>query len=189
MKDQRISGNVTILLVLFALFVDLIQIGLDAVVLGAILNRIIDIGVLIILWAVFRAYKVDFKKTRALIFFGLAALEFFPVVDALPLWIIDVVAVIITVRIEDRLGMSTEQILNDPRKRKILQKGIGGAVNAVANRSSTVRNALNKSGWQQNTNKVAEGAKRNQDSVPNKRNLDIQNQQYRKSDASKQSQN
>lgn len=171
-----------IYLVLSALFIDIIQIPLDLFIIGGVINRFIDIGMTIIYFRWFKAYGVDFKKTRALIFFGLAALEFIPVVDALPLWIIDVVAVIITVRMEDRLGMSTEDILNDPRKRRILQKGITKAVSVVANVNPEVKAALVASGWGQKQN-----TGRQNENTPDKvRQAKIAAQQANKSNAKNQ---
>ncbi len=187
MKDQRITSNVMILMVLFALFIDMGEIILGAVAIGEILNSIIDVAVTGIYMFWFWSYKVNFKKTRALIFFGIAALEFIPVVNVLPLWIIDVVAVIITVRMEDRLGMSTEQILSDTGKRKILQKGITKAVSTVANLNPEVKAALVATKWSQRNLNQLKGV-RNQDNVPDQvRQNKISAQQSNKSNANNQS--
>lgn len=174
-------------MVLFALFIDTIELILGVVAIGEFVNSLIDIAVTGIYLFWFWAYKVDFKKTRALIFFGIAALEFIPVVNVLPLWIIDVVAVIITVRMEDRLGMSTEQILNDPGKRKILQKGITKAVSVAANLNPEVKAALAATRWpQRNTNQLK--GVRNQDNTPDQiRQNKIAAQQPNKSNANTQS--
>ncbi len=189
MKNPRISGNSTILLVLSAVFIDMIEVILGAVAIGEILNSIIDVVVTLMYMLWFRAYKVNFRKTRAIIFFGIAALELIPVVNILPLWIIDVVAVIITVRMEDRTGMSATKILNDPRKRKILQKGITKAVNVAANLNPEVKAALAATGWPERNLNQLKGV-RNPDNAPDKtREEKIAAQRQNKSNGNNQNQN
>ena len=55
-------------------------------------------------WFIFYFFvKVNFTRTRALVYFGLAFLEFIPVVDEFPLWTIDIIAVLMMVAAEDRM--------------------------------------------------------------------------------------
>jgi hypothetical protein len=188
MQEKRISGNTAILMVLVAFAIDLLQIALDLLAgIGIIANRLVDILALGFFWLWFRSKKVSFTKTRAIIFFGLAIAEMLPGVDAFPLWIIDVLAVIITVSMEDRLGINAETIVNDPRLGKVLKKGIVKSVNAVANQSGTIKNRLNEAGWPENTNSGALGdSKRNPNNLPltnPTREEKIKAQQTRKSNA------
>jgi hypothetical protein len=65
---------------------------------------VIDPLITVLFWFIFYFFlKVNFTRTRALVFFGLAFLEFIPVVDEFPLWVIDVIAVIMMVAAEDRI--------------------------------------------------------------------------------------
>ncbi|MES2224005.1 MAG: hypothetical protein V4469_03700 [Patescibacteria group bacterium] len=196
-NQKRLSGNTPILMVFLAFTIDLVQIGLDAIVIGVVVNRLIDIAVGWLFYRWFKSNGVDFKKTRALIFFGLAFLEMLPGVDAFPLWIIDIIAVIVSVKIEDELGINTEAVLNNPRAQKLLKRGIIGGVTAVAKRSAAVRGILNKSGWPQNNANINSGKqnsteKRNIDNTPTPntvRDTKIKEQQNRKSNANNNEQN
>lgn len=179
--QKRLTGNTPILMVFLAVVIDLAQIILDFILIGLVVNRLIDILVLILYFVWFRANKVSFTKMRALIFFGLGFVEFLPALDAFPLWTIDIIAVIITVKMEDRLGINAETIISDPRLGRILKKGIIKGVNTAGNRSALIKNTLEGAGWPQNTNN-----QRNIDNTPmpnNSRDAKIKEQQNRKSNA------
>lgn len=150
---QRISINTVVILTIFALVIDLAQILLDAVVIGVVVNRIIDVFVTFGFWLVFRFMGVSFTKTRALIFFGLAFLEMFPGLDAFPLWTIDVVAVCVATMAEDKLGQTTEKLVSNPATRAMLKRGIMKGVNRVAANNPRLQERLNNaSGGKWSTN-------------------------------------
>ena len=141
---QRISINFTIVIGIFALTTDLLQILLDAVVIGVVVNRVIDLLMTIIFWILFKMKGVSFTKTRAFVFFGLAFLEMFPGVDAFPLWTLDVVAVCFMVMAEDKLGQTGKQIMSNPATRAMLKKGIIKGVNRVAATSPKLQEKLSQ---------------------------------------------
>lgn len=176
-NQKRLSKNTAIHMVFLATVVDITQILLDSIIIGVIVNRLIDIIFFLFLYVWFKRKGVSFTKLRAMIFFGLGFVEFFPVVDAFPLWIIDVVAVIITVNMEDRLGINAESIISNPRLNKILKKGIMRGVNVVANRNTLLKGALDKSRGPQ------QASQRNIDNTPmpnNSRDAKIKEQQANK---------
>lgn len=142
-KTNRISANFIIVVGTFALCVDLAQIFLDIILIGIVVNRLIDILMFAGLWIAFRAQGVSFNKTRALVFFGLGFLEMFPGADAFPLWTVDVIAVAMLANMEDRLGIGGKSIVENPRTRAILKKGIMKATNRTVGRSALLRNTLN----------------------------------------------
>ena len=102
-KQSRISANFAIIMVVFALCIDLAQVFLDFILIGLILNPVIDIGVLFGFWMIFRMRGVSFTGTRAFVFFGLGLLNFFPGASEFALWTADVIAVIVMVAAEDRI--------------------------------------------------------------------------------------
>ncbi|MES2060076.1 MAG: hypothetical protein V4438_03535 [Patescibacteria group bacterium] len=141
---QRIGSAAAIVFVTFALAVDLLQILLDVVVIGAVVNRIIDIVVLILFWIAFKLKGVNFTKTRALIFFGLALIELIPGVDVFPLWTIDIIAVIFLVMAEDKLGQTGEALIKNPATRQILKRGIMRGVNKTIDSQPKLRGAIER---------------------------------------------
>ena len=87
----------------FAVCIDLTQVFFDVILIGVILNRLIDVFVLAGFWMAFKSQGVSFTKTRAFVFFGFALLEMFPGVDAFPLWTADVIAVMAMTTAEDKI--------------------------------------------------------------------------------------
>jgi hypothetical protein len=74
------------------------------------------------------------------VYYGLSAAAG---ITGLPLWTLDVVAVIILNNMSAKLGMTQSQIVNDPRTRKILNKGIMRASQkAAANAPQRVQNQI-----------------------------------------------
>jgi len=107
MNKPRISWAWTIILVTMAATFDIGQAILSVVTFE--LSDIVDVLVIdpmitVLFWFIFYFFlKVNFTRTRAFIFFGLAFLEFIPVVDEFPLWTLDVIAIIMMVAAEDRI--------------------------------------------------------------------------------------
>lgn len=129
-QQARISINTAIVMVVFAVCVDMGQIfiewTLDWILVGLALNWLIDLAMEFGYWLWFRSLGVKFKGMKAVIFIGLGFFKLFPGLDEFPLWTLDVVAVIFMTGLEDKLGMSTKQIMGDERTRKILKRGIMG---------------------------------------------------------------
>ncbi len=151
MGKHRISTNTAIVMVVFAVSVDLSQIfiewTLSWILIGFAINWLIDIGMQFGYWMWFRAKGVNFRGTIALIFFGLGFLELFPGLTEFPLWMIDVLAVILLTNMEDRLGMSGKQLVEDKRTGRILKRGIMRATNrGMQNRVALQEKVMSKSG-------------------------------------------
>lgn len=138
MNPKRISSSAGIIIFTFALCVDIGQAILEWVTVG--ISDIWDIFlidplVLGILWMYFYfVCKVNFTRTRAFVFFGLALLEFIPIVKQFPLWSADVIAVIIMTNMQDKFGGSGA-LLNNPQKLKmasrVIMRGTRGVMNKV----------------------------------------------------------
>jgi hypothetical protein len=78
---------------------------------------------------------VSFTKTRAFVFFGLAILKLFPVIDAFPLWTLDVVAVCVMTMAEDKIGVLKDLSGTFAK---------GGAAAATAAMTMAQKNALRR---------------------------------------------
>ena len=102
-KEHRISGATGFFMLLVAGSMDGLQILLEWAVIGLFINWFIDICVwgLFFLW--FKSKGVNFNLKKGLIFNGLAFLEIIPVVGELPLWILDISAMIVIVKTEDKM--------------------------------------------------------------------------------------
>jgi len=137
--EKRISGNTAIILILFAICVDLGQAILEWITLGIsdvwdIL--IVDPMMLGLLWFVFWRLGVNFTKTRALVFVGIGLLEFIPVIKEFPLWTIDVLAVIAMTTAEDKLiskvGSSrASAMMKDPRRLRRMSRVMMNNMNKI----------------------------------------------------------
>jgi len=102
-KEPRISGATGFFMLFAAGSMDGLQILLEWLVIGLFINWFIDICVwgLFFLW--FKSKGVNFNLKKRLIFNGLAFLEIIPVVGELPLWILDISAMIVIVKTEDKM--------------------------------------------------------------------------------------
>ncbi|MBI2096253.1 MAG: hypothetical protein HYT43_01305 [Candidatus Taylorbacteria bacterium] len=101
---RRIGAVGAIFLIGTALVIDGVQILLDLLVAGVAINRVVDIvvGVLFALWFLFIDPKI-LTNTRVLAaFFGTLVGEAIPLVDAAPLWTLDICYVIWQTRREDK---------------------------------------------------------------------------------------
>lgn len=147
MKKHRISTSWTIILVTSAVMLDVTQAVLEWVTAGIsdIWDAaIVDPIILASYWLVFKLFlKVNFTRTRALVFFCLAFLEFIPIVKDFPLWSADIIAVIMMVAAEDRLG-GASRVLQDPKTMRRVGRGVMRGVNAVASRNPRMQARLDK---------------------------------------------
>ncbi len=148
--QKKISGNIAIILVLSAVFVDIAQAFLEWMLIGFIVNPfIIDPCALAGYWFIFRRLGVNFTKTRGLIFFGLALFEFFPAVEELPLWTLDVLLVILMSRAESALGKSAEDIVTNEQSRNAVRKSIIKGVKLIAKKNVLVNQMIKRAGFDQ----------------------------------------
>jgi len=87
---SRISNFEWGMLIGVAVATDLAQIVLDIFVIGAVINRLIDLffGMTLSFYLWMKGVKMDAKKVLAIV--GAFAGEMIPIVDALPLWSADV---------------------------------------------------------------------------------------------------
>lgn len=130
----------------FAVCIDITQIlvewTLDWILIGVAINWLIDIGMQFGYWMWFRSKGVNFKGTVALVFFGIGFLELFPIADEFPLWTIDVLVVVLMTAAEDKLGLTGKQIVENPRTRRLLKRGIMRAVNRNVGGNPLLRGKL-----------------------------------------------
>jgi hypothetical protein len=133
--------------VLFAACFDLSQAFLEWILIGIVINPILDIGVGFLFHRIFKSKGVNFKGTIALVFFGLAFLEFVPVVAEFPLWTIDIIAVIIMTKAEDRLSSKVgsskagKMMRNPARIRRIGRVALNNINRASLSKNATDKNA------------------------------------------------
>jgi hypothetical protein len=108
MPKKRITWSWAIIIIVIAVSIDIEQAIVEWVTGGIsdIFDALVmDPLVLVFFWFIFYFFlKVNFTRTRALVFFGMALLEFIPVVKDFPLWTADVIAVMMMVAAEDRIG-------------------------------------------------------------------------------------
>jgi hypothetical protein len=88
---SKISNTEWGLVIGAALMVDIMQILLNLMLIGPLINGAIDVGVGATLAFYFRirGVKMDSKKIWGMT--GTFLLEFIPIIDSLPLWCLDVV--------------------------------------------------------------------------------------------------
>lgn len=89
-KEPKIHNVEWGLLIGALLVVDLVQIGIDLVAIGVVINRFLDIivGLGLGLYLQLRGQSLANPK-RLFALLGVFGLEMIPVVDALPLWFLD----------------------------------------------------------------------------------------------------
>lgn len=116
-KEWLLLGSVTA-------FIDLIQFILDFFVIGAVVNRIIEVIVGFSLLFYFQIRGVSmFNPKRATAFLATLVGETIPVVDALPLWTLDVYVTYLTVKGEEALMEKAPEIMGYLREnQRIVQK-------------------------------------------------------------------
>ncbi len=107
MQKKRITWSAAIIIIVIALCIDIEQWLVEWATAGIsdIFDALImDPLVLAMFWFIFRFFlKVNFTRTRALVFFGMALLEFIPLIKDFPLWTLDVATVMMMVAAEDRI--------------------------------------------------------------------------------------
>ena len=115
-KGSRLSTGEILLILAFTGSIDALQILiswiLDWIVIGLLINWCIDflMGWFLFFW--FNSHNISFKGTKKIIVWGAALFKFVPFIgDGFPLWILDIIFVIIIVKIEDKVGLKNpEQI-------------------------------------------------------------------------------
>lgn len=108
----KISKIEWALVLSFFVLVDLIQIIIDLFVVGVIVNRIIDpaAGMILAIYLKLRGLRL-LKPSRIGGIVGTFFLELIPIVDALPLWSLDVIFNYYMYRKEYREMMAENQIM------------------------------------------------------------------------------
>lgn len=103
-NDRPKIGNAMAFFMLAAAgSIDLIQIVLEWIVVGFFINWAIDIGAWVLFFLWFKSRGVSFMNIKkAGVFTGLAFLEIIPVVDELPLWVLDILLMIAIVKVENK---------------------------------------------------------------------------------------
>jgi hypothetical protein len=103
-KNKRISGGTKIIMLVFAFFLDLIELILAALIAGIFINRLITIFEYFIYWFWFKIKGVSFSSNAKMgrRFGGTAILEMIPVVGALPGFTLGVYMTIKEVEKEDK---------------------------------------------------------------------------------------
>ncbi len=185
-KEPRLTNGTIGLMVGFALAADILEalIGLIPVV-GWGVNIAIDllVGGALILWFAF--HRVNFRGTRLFVFSALALLKFIPGIEELPLWIMDVVAVSIMVRMEDKVGISAARgvagaqkiarglnaVVKNQRIAKLInnQRGIGGFLQKPQEKPQQTREQIIEKQKQLNEEKkerIAEPKKEKKSNTP-----------------------
>ncbi len=106
-KEKRITTSWAVILIMLALTIDGCQALLEFITFGgsSLVDPFIDF---LVLWGfafVFYFFlKINFTRTRALVYFGIGLLELcVPILDLLPFWTIDVIVVMLMVAAEDRI--------------------------------------------------------------------------------------
>ncbi len=106
-QKKRIKWWMAGCLVAVAVTIDLIQLLLTLVVVGAVISPIITIGATMLFWTWYKMLGISFvtnpKQIATLTtqFFG----ELIPVVDVLPLWTIGTIVTIVITNSEDKGGL------------------------------------------------------------------------------------
>ena len=134
-KTRRLSDSEIILIITITTVVDLFQMViawlLDWFLIGIVINWCIDffMGAFLYFW--FNSHNISFKGTKKFIVIGLGLLKIVPFIgDGFPLWILDVIFVVIMTRIEDKVGITNPEAKARAAKRTLTlmakNKRIGG---------------------------------------------------------------
>lgn len=157
------------ILILIALFVDIVQILLDLIAIGAIVNRIIDIafGFLLGIYLHWRGVNmVSPQRLFALI--GTFIGEEIPILDIMPFWTLDVVYTWYTVRAQqhpERLSSKLLNVVNKASGRVETLNGIvrpyddfnNGPINRYGVRRPMEKEPLNTDGVRAPSQKIQDG--------------------------------
>jgi len=105
-KEERINNVTAGLMVAVALLYDGVQMFLEWIGIGFIVNWILNIWAWLTFFVWFKLRGVSFAANpkRALAFNGGFLIEFIPIIEELPIWTAVVVVTVITVRLEDKLA-------------------------------------------------------------------------------------
>lgn len=116
--------------------IDIIEGLLDGVAIGLIINRFIDlfVGFTLFFYFTLRGVKMTWQRSVSLLFAFVA--EMIPIVDIAPLWSVDVVYIMLSVKAEDSkifalANMSANLINKNQKKSPTLQTASPGAVPPV----------------------------------------------------------
>ncbi len=139
-KEPRLSNSTIGLMIAFTLAFDILEALLGLIpIAGWIANIGIDFFVFAMLYLWYMLHGVNFTRTRAMVFMGLGLLKFIPLIQEFPLWTLDVIAVGMMVRIEDKSGISLNK-KNLASGAKKITKGLGAAV-----KNKNIAGLLNRS--------------------------------------------
>jgi hypothetical protein len=103
--EQRINNVTAGLMIITALAYDAVQAFLDWILIGLVVNWILDIWAWLTFFIWFKLRGVSFANPkRAISLNGGFIAELIPAVNALPIWTAAVIIMVITVKTEDKLA-------------------------------------------------------------------------------------
>ena len=101
-KEPRISNFTAGFMIVFVLLVEGIQIALDFALIGVVVNFAITFFAQIVIAFWFWMKNVSFRSTKKIVTIGVSLLiEFIPVIDILPGFLVQTVAIILLTKAED----------------------------------------------------------------------------------------
>ncbi len=104
-SHQRIDNITAIFMIVTALLYDAAQAFLDLILIGLVVNWILDIWAWLTFFIWFKLRGVSFTNPkRAISFNGGFIAELIPAINALPIWTAVVIILVITVKTEDKLA-------------------------------------------------------------------------------------
>lgn len=86
MNESRISTTAATMLLSFAVFIDALQFILELMLVGLLLDSVIDIFATFIFGIWFSHYGVSLMKKNPLGFLGTSIAKFIPFTEMFPLW-------------------------------------------------------------------------------------------------------
>ena len=100
MNDERkIEKHIWVFMLAIAVFIDLVQILADLLVVGVVVNTILDIFVWLTFYVWFKIYGVNFISIRrGLPFVGAGLAELIPALNVLPAWTVAIAIMWITTK-------------------------------------------------------------------------------------------
>lgn len=104
-SQQRVDSITAILMIIVALLYDAVQAFLDFILIGLVVNWILDVWAWLTFFIWFKLKGVSFTNPkRAISLNGGFIAELIPAVNALPIWTAAVIIMVITVKTEDKLA-------------------------------------------------------------------------------------
>lgn len=115
-EDRPITGGLAFGLIAFGVFIDLLQAILDFLLIGLVLNYVLDFIAIVGFWIMLHHHGGGVLKRRSISLGATLLIELIPVINAMPTWTLYAIRTIVAER--TRHGMHGEDQFPKMQQRK-----------------------------------------------------------------------